>query len=146
MTTSNGLSAADFCEIQNLYAYYNLCSDAGDADGYASCFAKEGVLRIDAIGIRHQGREKLRAFKIADAGRRGNKYRRHWNGSLHLQRQPDGSVIGRCYLHGYNGEPGRPPELADVGSYVDRITKENGAWCFAERSITMDTSSFKAPT
>ena len=84
MTSSSGLSAADYFEIQNLYAYYNLCSDAGDAEGYASCFAKEGVLRIDAIGIRHQGREKLLAFKIADAGRRGNKYRRHWNGSLHL--------------------------------------------------------------
>jgi hypothetical protein len=30
MTSSSGLSAADYLEIQNLYAYYNLCSDAGD--------------------------------------------------------------------------------------------------------------------
>ena len=145
MASSSGLPAEDYVEIQNLYAYYNLCSDAGDADGFASCFAKDGVLRIDALGIRHEGRDTLRAFKIADARRRGTRYRRHWNGSLHLQRQPDGTVIGRCYLHGYNGELGKPPELADVGSYVDRIEKENGAWCFAERSITMDASSFKAP-
>jgi hypothetical protein len=145
MSSASNLSPQDFNEIQNLYAYYNLCSDAGDADGFASCFASNGVLRIDAIGLRHEGREKLRAFKKADAGRRGNRYRRHWNGSLHLKRQPDGSVIGRCYLHGYNGEPGKPPELADVGSYVDRIVQEEGAWCFAERAITMDASSFRAP-
>jgi hypothetical protein len=145
MSSASGLSAEDYVEIQNLYAYYNLCSDAGDADGYASCFAKNGVLRIDAIGLRHQGRETLRAFKVSDAGRRGSRYRRHWNGSLHLRREADGSVTGRCYLHGYNGESGKPPELADVGSYVDRIVKEDGTWCFAERSITMDASSFRAP-
>lgn len=145
MTSSSGLSPEDYIEIQNLYAYYNLCSDAGDAEGFASCFARDGVLRIDTIGIRHQGRESLRAFKVADAARRGNRYRRHWNGSMHFKRQADGTVIGRCYLHGYNGEPGTLPDLADVGSYVDRIVKENGGWCFAERAITMDASSFRAP-
>jgi hypothetical protein len=145
MSSTSGLSPEDYIEIQNLYAYYNLCSDAGDAEGYASCFAKDGVLRIDSIGLRHQGRDMLRAFKKSDAARRGTRYRRHWNGSLHLRREADGSVTGRCYLHGYNGEPGRPPELADVGSYVDRIVKEDGAWCFAERLIAMDASSFRAP-
>jgi SnoaL-like domain len=145
MSSASGLSPHDFNEIQNLYAYYNLSSDVGDADGYASCFARNGVLRIDNIGLRHEGRETLRAFKQADAGRRGNRYRRHWNGSLHLKRQADGSVIGRCYLHGYNGEPGKPPELADVGSYVDRIVQEDGVWVFAERAITMDASNFQAP-
>lgn len=145
MSSASGLPTQDFLEIQNLYAYYNLCSDAGDADEFATCFARGGVLRIDAIGLRHEGREALRAFKKADADRRGGRYRRHWNGSLHLQRQADGSVIGRCYLHGYNGEPGKLPELADVGSYVDRLVQEDGAWRFAERSITMDASSFRAP-
>lgn len=145
MSSVSGLAPEEYVEIQNLYAYYNLCSDAGDAVSFASCFARDGVLRIDAIGIRHQGRAHLQAFKEADAGRRNGRYRRHWNGSLHLQKQADGSVIGRCYLHGYNGEPGKLPDLADVGSYVDRIVKEDGAWRFPERSITMDASSFKAP-
>ena len=145
MSSASRLSAADYAEIQNLYSYYNLCSDAGDAEGYSSCFTSDGLLRIDAANIRLQGRSNLLEFKQADAGRRGNRYRRHWNGSLHLQAQPDGSVRGRCYLHGYNGEPGKLPDLADVGSYVDRIVKEAGEWKFAERSIIMDVSSFKAP-
>jgi hypothetical protein len=145
MSSASGLTADDYVEIQNLYGYYNLCSDAGDADGYASCFSVDGILRIDQAGVRFQGRENLRDFKRADAGRRGTRYRRHWNGSLHLQKQTDGSVTGRCYLHGYNGEPGSLPDLADVGIYLDRVVMENGAWVFAERIITMDASSFKAP-
>jgi hypothetical protein len=145
MSCASGLAADDYVEIQNLYSYYNLCSDAGDAEGYASCFSEQGVLRFDAANVRLEGRARLREFKLADAGRRGGRYRRHWNGSLHLQVQTDGSVRGRCYLHGYNGDTGNLPELADAGSYVDRIVKVAGEWKFAERVITMDASSFKAP-
>ena len=145
MSSASGLSAEDYVEIQNLYSYYNLCSDAGDADGYASCFAEKGELRIDAAGVKMQGRANLHAFKLADAGRRGGRVRRHWNGSLHLQKLPDGTVRGRCYLHGYNGEPGKIPEIADVGVYEDTLVKEGGEWKFARRLISMDASSFKAP-
>ncbi len=42
--SAGGLSAQDYCEIQNLYAHYNLASDAGDAEAYASCFTEDGVL------------------------------------------------------------------------------------------------------
>src|SRR3546814_13148546 len=101
--SASGLAAEDYVEIQNLYAYYNLCSDAGDAEGYASCFAEDGELRIDAAGVLLRGREKLHAFKLAEAGRRGSRYRRPWNGSLHLQKLPDGSVRGRCYLDRTSG-------------------------------------------
>ena len=113
MSCASGLSADDYVEIQNLYGYYNLCSDAGDAEGYASCFAEQGVLRIDAVGLRVEGRAKLLEFKRADAGRRGGRYRRHWNGSLHLQKQADGRR-GRCYLHGYNGDTGKLPRVPQM--------------------------------
>jgi hypothetical protein len=145
MTSASGLAAEDYFEILNLYAYYNLSSDAGDADGYASCFAENGILRIDSVGLRIDGRAKLHEFKVADAGRRGGRIRRHWNSGIHLQKQADGSVRGRCYLHGYNGEPDKIPDIADVGSYMDRIVKVGTEWKFAERAITMDASSFKAP-
>lgn len=143
--SASGLSAEDYAEIQNLYAYYNLCSDAGDADGYASCFAEDGELRIDAVGLAIRGREALREFKRADAARRGERYRRHWNGSLHLQKLADGTVRGRCYLHGYNGAPGALPELADAGVYDDALVKVDGEWKFARRTIAMDAASFTAP-
>ena len=36
MAKPGRIAAQDYVDIQNLYAYYNLCSDAGDADGYAA--------------------------------------------------------------------------------------------------------------
>ncbi len=32
MNINSGLSPQDYVEIQNLYGFYNLASDAGDAD------------------------------------------------------------------------------------------------------------------
>ena len=145
MSSISGLAPEDYIEIQNLYAYYNQSSDAGDADAFASCFAEDGVFRLPSVGLEQRGHAAILAYKRADAARRGTRYRRHWNASLHLQRQPDGSVAGRCYLHGYNGEPGKPPELSDVGSYTDRLVKISGVWRFAERVVIMDYSTFKAP-
>ena len=145
MTSASGLSAQAYADIQNLYAYYNLCSDAGDADGFASCFTEDAVLSIETLEMAVTGRDNLHAFKLKDAGGRGGRYRRHWNGSLHLKRLADGSVRGRCYLHAYNGEPGSLPALADVGVYEDTIVEFEGEWKFARRVIRMDATSFTPP-
>ena len=145
MRRPTAVSAEDYTEIANLYAYYNHCSDDGDADGYASCFAARGELVIPGIEIRVVGREALRAFKVDDASRRGGRIRRHWNSGLALAKVDDQAVEGRCYLHGYNGVPGQPPVLADIGRYEDRLIREGGQWCFARRVIYMDYSEFTRP-
>ena len=138
--------AQDYAEIQNLYAYYNMCSDAGDADGYAACFTDDGVLCIENFDMTVKGRDNLCAFKQQDKARRGDKYRRHWNSGLYLERLDGDTIRGRCYLHAYNGEPGKLPALADVGVYEDTLVKVEGEWKFANRIITMDASSFTPPT
>ena len=38
------ISADDHAAILNLYAEYNICSDAGDAINYAKCFSVDGEL------------------------------------------------------------------------------------------------------
>jgi hypothetical protein len=98
MPAANNVPAQDYVEISNLYAYYNLCSDAGDPEGYASCFTEDGLLNLVTLGFTRRGRATLEAFKAADAAGRNGRYRRHWNGSLHLEAKPDGSVEGRCYF------------------------------------------------
>jgi hypothetical protein len=135
------LSAQDYVDIQNLYARYNHMSDAGDAEGYASCFTDDGVLQIDPLGVTVHGRASLIIYKQKDAARRGGRYRRHWNGSLLLEQLDADTVRGRCYFHGENGTPGEPPVLADAGIYEDRIVRVAGAWKFARRHITLDGSS-----
>jgi SnoaL-like protein len=139
------VSAQDYVDIQNLYARYNLTSDAGDPEGYAACFTDDGVLQIDPLGVKVQGRASFVTFKQKDAAGRGSRYRRHWNGSLHLEKLDADTVRGRCYFHGYNGKPGELPVFADAGVYDDRIVRTGGGWRFARRHITMDASSWTAP-
>lgn len=140
MTSKAKIAAQDYTEIQNLYSYYNMCSDAGDSEGYSSCFTEDGILNNQTFNTTIQGRQQLVAFKIKEAGSRKDKVRRHWNGSLYLEKVGNDAIRGRCYLHGYTGEPGQFAELRDVAVYEDLIRQEDGEWKFAKRILMMDAS------
>jgi hypothetical protein len=149
-STASGLSPTDHAEITDLYAQYNLASDAGDAEAYAACFTLDGVLFVRGLSLsptgamqrggemRVEGREALGAFKRKDVGGRNGRYRRHWNGSLALRRLDGERVEGRCYLQAYNGEPGELPILAQTGVYQDVLVHHGGAWRFLSRTLAID--------
>ena len=145
MTDSSRVSAEDYAATQNLYARYNHMSDAGDAEGYAACFAEDGELSIPGLGMSIRGRDDLRTFKQRDAARRGGRIRRHWNSGLFLEAVDGNTMRGRCYLHGYDGVPGEAPALRDIGVYEDTLIRDGGEWRFAKRLITMDHSAFTPP-
>jgi hypothetical protein len=130
------LPPEDYAEILNLYARYNACSDDGDTDGYAACFTTDGELEAGELFVR--GRGDLAAYKREEAGRRGGRYRRHWNGSIVLDQVDESTVHGRCYLHAYNGTPGSLPELATTGVYADVVARTADGWRFARRHLTKD--------
>lgn len=134
------LEAIDYFTIQNLYARYNLCSDAGDAEGYADCFTTDGELRVMPRGLVVKGRANLVTYKIADKASRADLYRRHVNGSLHLEPLGAGGVRGRCYLQAFNGTPGELPYQTVCGVYTDTILKEDGQWRFSVRDLLVDGS------
>ncbi len=129
------VTPADYVEILNLYSAYNLSSDAGDADWYASCFSEDGEHHgtYDVIG-----RAALVAYKKKDAAGRTHVYRRHWNGSLHLEKIDENTIRGRCYLFGYNGDPGSLPHMTHAGVYTDTIKRVDGEWKFAYRKLVFD--------
>ena len=132
------VSTDDYVEILYLYARYNFASDAGDAEAYADCFVEEGVLETRPLNYRVAGRADLVAHKQRDAAGRGGRYRRHWNTNISVEIAGDGSIIGRCYFMGFNGEPGQLPQLGDCGVYEDRLSKAGGTWRFVQRVLTMD--------
>lgn len=131
-------SADEWVAIHNLYAYYNLCSDTGDAEGFASCFTQEGVLNQVSRGLVLKGYQQIIKYKEKEAASRNGKYRRHWNSGLLLRKQGDGSVNGWCYLHAFNGDPGWLPVHQGAGVYNDTIVFQDGDWKFAARELTMD--------
>ena len=138
MSSDSRLSAAEWAEIHNLYAYYNRCSDSGDAEGYASCFTENGVMDLVSRKMVATGRQALIEHKHRDVAGRNGMYRRHWNSGLMLTKQADGSVRGWCYLHAYNGVPGSLPVLQGAGVYDDTIVAVDGEWKFSYRKLTMD--------
>lgn len=150
MSEDAGLSASDYAEIWNLYARYNLSSDAGHPEDYAACFAPDGLLCVRGLEIvdgklvrgtgeiRIQGRRDLAVFKRKDQAGRGGRYRRHWNGSIALEALGDGRVRGRAYLQAFDGQPGAVPTLAQTGVYEDILVRIDGEWTFATRTLTID--------
>ena len=145
MPRATPLAAQDYTEIQDLYAYYTLCSDAGDADGFVSCFSAVGELCIPSLLMRIRGHAALHRFKTGDAARRKGRVRRHWNSGLHLERIDATSVRGRCYLHAYEAAEGEAQVLVDMGVYEDILVHEEGEWRFSCREIHMDHSQFTVP-
>lgn len=131
------LTGDEYAEVMNLYAFYNLASDGGSPEDYASCFTQDGVLKFNGA-VFQQGRDALVAFKRADQAGRGGRYRRHWNGSIHLEKIDANTIRGRCYLQAFNGDPGGEPTLADTAVYSDLVVKSNGTWKFAERELSFD--------
>ena len=129
------IAPPDYAEILNLYSAYNLSSDSGDAEWYASCFTEDGEQHgtFDVIG-----RAALVEYKKKDFASRTHLYRRHWNGSIHLEKIDDNTIRGRCYLFGYYGDPGTLPHMTHAGVYTDTIKRANGEWKFAERRLRFD--------
>lgn len=132
------IAAQDYAEIQNLYALYNHCSDAGDGEGYANCFTPDGEMHVMPRGLVVKSRPRLVEYKHADKAERGGLYRRHWNASIHLEQLDAATVRGRAYFIGYNGTPGKIPSMTAHGVYTDTIKKVGGLWLFALRHLVID--------
>ncbi|MCE2462960.1 MAG: nuclear transport factor 2 family protein, partial [Dehalococcoidia bacterium] len=73
MTESEGLSALDYAEIHNLYAFYNLSSDSGAPEDYASCFTEDGEMIVAQRGLIAKGRADLVTYKRNDQASRGGR-------------------------------------------------------------------------
>jgi len=142
MVDEDKLSVEDQLDIQSLYAFYNLASDACDIEGYADCFTADGEMLSPEDGIEGRGCGALKAHKQRERDDRAGRYRRHWNGNLHLEKLGADRVRGRCYLIAYNGTPGDLPAIADCGVYEDILVKTEAGWKFAQRRLTMDGSTW----
>jgi SnoaL-like domain len=131
------VSPQEYVDVMNLYSLYNLSSDIGTPEEYAACFTADGLLQFDGAVVQ-RGQAQLVEYKRRDQGSRGNRYRRHWNATIHLEKVEPGEIRGRCYLQAFSGEPDSAPVLTDTAVYEDRITDTNGEWRFSSRNLLFD--------
>jgi len=123
------LTAADYAEINQLYASYNLALDAGDAEAWADVFTEDGVFG------NSEGRAGLVEFATGFHGQQqGNA--RHWNANVHVTATADGAE-GTCYLMLWNVGT-RPASLIVSGIYHDTLAKTAKGWRFTSRRVEAD--------
>lgn len=141
------LTEADYEDIRQLFARYSQTLDFGDAEGFAACFAADGVLDTSApeegmSGV-HRGRDELR--KYADvaleysAGRvRQSAVNSLIEGEGASARASSYAIVTRDY-----GPPLVPGHvtysvLATTGMFFDDLVKADGSWVFARREFRHD--------
>ena len=130
-TAAGTLTAADYMEIQQLYARYNTAIDAGDEETWASTFTADGVFNNNVTG-----REALVKF-VRDWRERGNPtHLRHWNTNLLIQKTPDGAK-GSVYLSLLDVGV-KPPAISTTGMYEDLLVKTPQGWRFKRRMVHPD--------
>jgi hypothetical protein len=129
------LTAQEYADINNLYSAYNLLSDGGDPAEFAACFTEDGAMFAEGKLVR-RGRKAHEDFKREDQAGRVGRHRRHWNGSIYLEKVADARVQGKCYLQVFDNNPGQAPELIVSGVYVDEIVLTDGEWKFARRDLS----------
>lgn len=135
--------AADRAEIVNLSNRLMIASDAQDAETYANCFARDGVLTW-INGVEH-GREEIREAIAqwraeidappSDATSRPRT--RHFVLNHDITIAPDGKTgVGRVYWFALtNKTPQHDVQPLYFGHIIEHYVKEDGHWLFASREV-----------
>jgi ketosteroid isomerase-like protein len=130
----------DLEEIKTLYVDYGRHLDSGDADAYASLFARSAKLRLGAI-MRGDGRDEIRQAAAALVGQRpeGARSFAHVLGSPRIELDGD-TASGECVWAAVSkGRDGEPKVL--VGRHFDQLVREEGQWRFSLRRGVFDVGS-----
>jgi hypothetical protein len=136
--------ADDRAKIAQLEARYLFAMDFRDANEYASCFAKDGVLNW-AGGIV-KGREAIRKFirdQHSTAGFGDTKNApgaypptaRHFMTNLVVHINGNHATSRAYWFEMGNNNPKRSPVVGAYGHFENDLVKENGEWYFVTRKI-----------
>lgn len=133
----------DLAEIHQVFVDYGRALDDGDLSRYASLFSATGRVDLGPIG-RAEGPEAIEALMAtALRGLVGN--------SFHLVTSPQVSIDGDratatvmwTVIHRDDADE---PRVTMIGKHHDRLVREGGRWCIAERRGTIDVPSrYRSP-
>ena len=134
--------AVDRAEIADLMARYLFAMDYLDAEGYAGCFAEDGVLDW-AYGVA-RGRDEIRAEAEGFARSMGELFKDHQGHPAKLRHTVCHKAIrvegDRAWNTGFwwemtNGGPDGSVGTPSFGMYEDELVRVDGRWLFKFRKI-----------
>lgn len=144
--------AVDRAQIVNLSNRLMIASDAQDADTYAECFARDGVLNW--IGGVEHGREEIRQA-IAEWRRQidapptdatSRPRTRHFVLNHDITIDPDGTT-GKGLVYWFaltNKTPQKDVQPLYFGHVVEYYVKEDGRWLFSKREVFNESLTNRA--
>lgn len=132
------ITVEDRATILDLYARYAHTFDAGDAEGWASCFTSDGTF-VSLAGDTYEGRSALIEWvRQCQAGHARSGIRtRHWM-TNHLLDADHGEVRGLAYLLLLGITQDGPIRILMSAVYHDILRVESGQWRFGQRSEELD--------
>jgi 3-phenylpropionate/cinnamic acid dioxygenase small subunit len=118
-------------EIENLLERYCWLTDHGQLDEWATCFARDGVLRIRDTELR--GREAIRS-EMGERLRRRFRFLRHLSHQASVSLVDDSHAVARSYFE-LRGATAEGREIEALGSYEDQLVKTAEGWKLSSRAV-----------
>ena len=141
---SDGLSAQDYADIQQLYWRYNHGADFRDPELFGSAFAEDALFQP---GFESDVNGRTEIISFISRGEKGtDSGSRHWNNSWRITLTAEGAQ-GRVYwlvLDVGSGNPiaGLPgavqPTHRSTGYYDDVYVKMADGWRIKKRTLNFD--------
>jgi len=122
--------------IAELIARYNRAIDHNDFQGWADCFAPEGI--FDGIIGRFSAHRELDRFtaevrKLTTT----TPHLRHY--VTNIQTEITGTEArSRCFLLMTSTSKDSGTKVVIAGEYDDKLVKRDGRWLFTERKVLID--------
>ena len=122
--------------IAELIARYNWAIDHNDFQGWADCFAPEGI--FDGMIGRYAAHGELDRFTAEVKKLTANTPNlRHYVTSI--QTEVNGNEArSRCFLMMTSTSKEGGTKIVIAGEYEDKLVKRDGRWLFTERKVHMD--------
>ena len=122
--------------IAELFARYNFAIDHNNFQGWADCFAPDGV--FDGVIGRFAAHDELDRF-AADVKRltADTPNLRHYVTNIMTEVDGD-SAQSRCFLMMTSTTKEEGAKIMITGEYEDRLVKHNSQWLFSSRKVHMD--------
>jgi uncharacterized protein (TIGR02246 family) len=126
----------DKAEIAELIARYNYAIDHNDFQGWANCFAPEGV--FDGMIGRFAAHAELEKFKASVTQLTTDSPNlRHYVTNI-LTEVNGNEAQSRCFLLMTSTSKEGGTKIALAGEYEDQLVKRDGRWLFLRRKVLMD--------
>ncbi len=122
--------------IAELIARYNYAIDHNDFQGWADCFALEGI--FDGMIGRYAAHAELDRFTAEVQKLTATTPNlRHYVTNIQTEINGD-QARSRCFLLMTSTSKEGGTKVVIAGEYEDTLVKRNGRWLFTERKVRMD--------